>query len=279
MRLVVTGSNGSVGRRVVIAALRAGHTVIGIDNAPSSSDELGLLSNPLFSFCRIDLTDYEAALEALRGAEAVIQLAAIRTPEDYAVKCHNTNVVISWNVLRAAAELGITRIAQASSVNVITLVWSQQPKLYYLPLDEEHPCEPDEPYGLSKLICELQANTIVRRYPKTRIASLRLSWSIPNRAYATHLNPERRKNDLWGWIQEDAGAEAFLRAVDLDDNRWAGHEAFFIAAANTTQGDPMELYHAHWEDVPIKEGKNLDKGFFDCAKAERLLGWVDKVHE
>ena len=48
-------------------------------------------------------------------------------------------------------QLGITRIAQASSVNVVTLVWSQKPKLYYVPLDEEHPCEPDEPYGLSKL--------------------------------------------------------------------------------------------------------------------------------
>lgn len=77
-------------------------------------------------------------------------------------------MVLSWNILRAAAEvgltvkqtlgivlinlqLGITRVTQASSVNVVRLVWSVKPKLYYLPLDEEHPREPDEPYGLSKL--------------------------------------------------------------------------------------------------------------------------------
>lgn len=63
--------------------------------------------------------------------------------------------MISWNVLRAAAELGIKRVAQASSVNVVRLVWSREPLLYYLPLDEEHPREPDEPYGLSKLYVSL----------------------------------------------------------------------------------------------------------------------------
>jgi len=49
------------------------------------------------------------------------------------------------------AQLGIRRIAQASSVNVVQLVWSKQTTLHYLPLDEDHPREPDEPYGLSKL--------------------------------------------------------------------------------------------------------------------------------
>lgn len=48
-------------------------------------------------------------------------------------------------------QLGVTRIALASSVNVVRLVWSLNPKVEYLPLDEDHPCEPDEPYGLSKV--------------------------------------------------------------------------------------------------------------------------------
>lgn len=59
--------------------------------------------------------------------------------------------MISWNVLRAAAELGITRVAQASSVNVIALAWTDHHEFDYFPLDEDHPCRPDEPYGLSKV--------------------------------------------------------------------------------------------------------------------------------
>jgi nucleoside-diphosphate-sugar epimerase len=80
-----------------------------------------------------------------------------------------SNVVITWNVLRAAAEvsrlvpdarvwqagscsqLGIARVAQASSVNVLRAGYSVQPQFDYFPIDELHPTLPDEPYGLSKL--------------------------------------------------------------------------------------------------------------------------------
>ena len=87
-------------------------------------------------------------------------------------------------------------------------------------------------------ICEMQADTIVRRYPSTRIASLRPSWCLPRRSDADVLesDPERRKNDLWGYVQEDAAARAFLLAVMLENRTWSGHEAFLIVAPGTTHG-------------------------------------------
>ena len=109
-----------------------------------------------------------------------------------------------------------------------------------------------------------------------RVASLRLSWSVPSREHAKRDDSERRKNDLWGYVQEDSGAEAFLFAVVDESGRWGGHERFFITAPDTASDVPtMELYERYWKDVPMKEGKDLGghKGFFDCAKAERLLGW------
>lgn len=277
MKLAVTGCNGSVGRRVVLGALKKGYTVVGIDYREAPDLELNADAN--FTFLEVDLRDYDKALEALKGADAVVQLAAIRTPEDYVVVAHNTNVVISWNILRAAAELGIKRVAQASSVNVVTLVWSRGPILDYLPLDEDHPCRPDEPYGLSKVICELQADTIIRRYPFMRIASLRLSWSVST-DFKNKLSqdPERRKNDLWGWVEEDSGAEAFLLALE-DSDKWSGHEAFFITATDTVlQQSSVELKEKFWSHVPLKEGKTLtgNQAFFDCSKAERLLGWMHR---
>lgn len=48
-------------------------------------------------------------------------------------------------------QLGINRVAQASSVNVIPLVWTDRKDFEYFPLDEDHPTRVDEPYGLSKL--------------------------------------------------------------------------------------------------------------------------------
>lgn len=112
-----------------------------------------------------------------------------------------------------------------------------------------------------------------------RVASLRLSWSLPTREDALRDDPRRRKSDLWGYVQEDSAAEAFLLAVTGENERWKGHEAFFIVAPDTSANeDSEELWQTYWRDVPLKEGKDLrgHKGFFDCSKAERLLGWVHR---
>lgn len=128
-------------------------------------------------------------------------------------------------------------------------------------------------------IGELQADTIVRRFPFMRVASLRLSWSLTSREDALRDDPMRRRSDLWGYVQEDSAAEAFLLALADGNAKWSGHERFFIVAPDTSANeDSEELWQTYWRHVPLKEGKDLSgkKGFFDCSKAERLLGWVHK---
>ncbi|KAG9315079.1 hypothetical protein JVU11DRAFT_4191 [Chiua virens] len=275
MKIAVTGCNGAVGQRVVLWALRTGHVVVGIDNVVK--DNVPFRRDPQFTFLAIDLTGFEETLQALEGCDAVVQLAAIRQPFDYKVKTHNCNVVISWNVLRAAAELGIERVAQASSVNVLRAIYSVKPQFEYFPIDELHPTLPDEPYGLSKLVAEMQADTIVRRYPKMRVASLRLHFSVPTRAQAYKKDYERVKGDLWSYVQEDSGAEAFIRAITMENDEWRGHEKFFIVAPRVAADeDWLELKEAYFANVPVNEEwvKHDDKGFFDCSKAERFFGWV-----
>lgn len=112
-----------------------------------------------------------------------------------------------------------------------------------------------------------------------RIASIRLHWSVPHRDLATREDPARRSNDLWGYVQEDSGADAFLLAVTGETGKWSGHEAFLISAPTVASNlDNKTLRQQFFPNVPIKEGKTLDgkAGFFDCGKAERLLVWVHK---
>ena len=93
MKLAVTGCNGSVGSRVVLAALSQGHTVLGIDSAAKAPDILTQLPGEQaarFAFHEADLRDYEVAMRLLRGCEGVVHLAAIRSPGDYHVDTHNT---------------------------------------------------------------------------------------------------------------------------------------------------------------------------------------------
>ena len=89
MKLAVTGCNGSVGRRVCMLALKEGHTVHGIDNTRPSADP-EYFGHPNFAFSEVDLRQYDAAVEAIRGSEAIIHLATLPTPRDYLVDTHNT---------------------------------------------------------------------------------------------------------------------------------------------------------------------------------------------
>lgn len=102
---------------------------------------------------------------------------------------------------------------------------------------------------------------------------------VPNRAKANDDDPFKRRQDLWGYVQEDSVADAFLLSLDEENKRWAGHEAFFIVAPNIGLDlDSKDLREQHWAEVPVKEGRDMSgrAGFFDCSKAERLLGWTHK---
>lgn len=59
---------------------------------------------------------------------------------------------MSYNVLRATAQLGIKRFAQASSINAIGGYLSNGgPTFDYFPVNEEHKARPHDAYSLSKL--------------------------------------------------------------------------------------------------------------------------------
>ena len=67
----------------------------------------------------------------------------------------NLNVAMTNNVLAAARHAGVKKIVCGSSLAIYGLYYpltALQPD--YLPVDEEHPLRPQDPYGLSKLVGE-----------------------------------------------------------------------------------------------------------------------------
>lgn len=89
MRVAILGCAGSVGKRVVFRALDQGHTVVGVDLA-STYGSMEHDSNSEFTYTKLDLREYDQVLKVLHGCHAVVQLAALRNPGDYAVQTHNT---------------------------------------------------------------------------------------------------------------------------------------------------------------------------------------------
>src|SRR5919197_938408 len=123
MRIAITGGSGGIGRAGLKIAVLQGDNVVSIDRVPPAPE----IVQPEVTFVQADITQYDALERAFRGCDAVVHLAAIPAPgghPDHVV--HNNNVVGSYNALRAAAELGITHVCQASSVNATGFSYSRQ---------------------------------------------------------------------------------------------------------------------------------------------------------
>jgi nucleoside-diphosphate-sugar epimerase len=273
MIIALTGGSGGIGRAVTALALAEGHTIVSIDRvAPPEGT-----AHPDVRSIQADMTDYAAVEQAFAGCEAVIHLGAIPAPgrhPDHVV--HNNNVVGSYNALRAAVELGITRVCQASSVNAIGHSYSRDPRYDYFPIDEQHPTYNEDPYSLSKWVCEQQADSIARRYEQMQIASLRFHWVVPGielpRSFQRQGASAPQPKHLWAWTHMAAAARACLLGVTAT---YSGHEVFFIIAPNIVPEDitSLELAARHYPDVPVRGDMSGNRSFFDSSKAERILGW------
>ena len=283
MRIAITGGRGRIGLAITAEALARGHGVVNIDRigpgqTPPGAERAPSLPEGDVVYLTADASDYDDLLPTFAGCDAMIHMAAIPSPfrhPDHVV--HNNNVTGSYNALRAAVEHGIMRVCQASSVNAIGLSFSRESHFDYFPLDEQHPPYNEEPYGLSKWICEAQADSFARRHESLRIASLRFHLVTPSRETAAEYfnlgTPEIAKH-LWAYTRVDAAVEACLLSLDAE---FTGHEVFYIVAPDTTMDVPTaELAASYFPHVPIRGDIGGYRSFFSSAKANRILRWTHK---
>ncbi|MCW2500032.1 MAG: epimerase [Frankiales bacterium] len=275
MRVLVTGSQGKVGRFTCEALVAAGHEVTGVDVARPTYDR------PLpgsWHYQQADLTSAGDAYAVVRGADAVVHCAAI--PEPTANPPHtvfSNNLMSTFNMLEAAVRLGVTRFVNVSSETVPGYFFPERPVLpVYVPVDEEHPIAPQDPYALSKHFGEQLMDAAVRR-SDIRCISIRPSWVQTPDNYARNLGPLLRDHSetsagLWSYIDVEDLADAMVLAVD---SGLPGHEVFYIASPDNVGGrDFAAAMHEHYGDaVAVRPLSRLDASGISCAKAERLLGY------
>jgi UDP-glucose 4-epimerase len=149
MNILIIGGAGYIGSHVTREFLDNGYNCTVYDNLSS-----GLREN-LFEQARFihgDIHNYPFLVKNMKnsGYNAVIHLAAFKAagesmlnPEKYS----RNNISGTINILNAVCEAGIKNIVFSSSAAVYG---SPQ----YLPIDEKHPCLPENYYGFTKLEIE-----------------------------------------------------------------------------------------------------------------------------
>ena len=268
--IVVTGAAGRLGRRVVQLLVDQNKEILATDQV--AADDLPA------EFVRCRLQDAKAVEDVLKGAEAVVHMGAIPGPlrEDPRVIFEN-NVTSDFNVMMSAAELGLRRVVFSSSA--FGMGWAHDGSAFvplYLPLDEEHPMMPFEPYGLTKQVGE-DIGRMIARNSATTVVSLRFTnvalpevqaefpWPAP-----TPENPLTLV--MWAYADARDVAEAHVLALDAEIGEY---EAFMLAQPSSRFKEPtIDLVKNNFGDrVEIREGLSGTASVISTEKAQRLLAW------
>jgi nucleoside-diphosphate-sugar epimerase len=275
-RIVVTGGSGKAGKVVVRDLHEHGHEVLSIDLVPSP-----VASSPdsAIPFLHADVTDFGQTLEALSGGsrwpavDAVVHLAAIPSPvHGTADQVFRTNVTSTHTVFSAAARLGIARVVWASSETTLGLPFDRPPE--YAPVDEQH-VFPETSYALSKVVGEEMARQF-SRWHGTTIVGLRFSNIMVREDYARFPSywddPQLRKWNLWGYVDESHVAQSVRRGLEAD---LAGADSFVIAAADTVmQRSSRELMAEVFPSVLVAERVSGHDTLLAIDKARALLRYA-----
>src|SRR3981081_1971262 len=160
MRYLVTGGAGFIGSNTVDELVRRGHSVVVLDDLSGGKEEnLAEIRNKI-TFIKGSIIDIEIIRRAIYAADYVIHLAA-RTSVPKSVKdpieTNRINIDGTLNVLVAARDAKVKRIVVAASSSVYG-------ETATLPKVENMEPQPISPYGVTKYVGELYAQTFGRCY-------------------------------------------------------------------------------------------------------------------
>ena len=156
LRVLVTGGAGYIGSHTCVELLNAGHEVFVIDNLCNGHEvaleRVQVITNCELQFINADIRDLNALSKIFSTfkPETVIHFAGLKAVSESVedpLTYYDLNVGGSVSLLAAMSKAECNNIIFSSSATVYG-----NPK--YLPYDEEHPTNPVNPYGRTKLIIE-----------------------------------------------------------------------------------------------------------------------------
>lgn len=279
-KVVVTGGSGRLGQLVIEELFSQDYQVLSLDRL-----------RPAVTLCPSWIADLRSSgdvYEALVGAYAVLHLGAYQAPglaPDAEV--FSNNVTATYNVLKAAGDLGVKKAVIASSTAAFGFIYALKGILpEYLPLDEKHPSRPQDSYGLSKLVGEQIADSLALLYADMTISSLRFPGVVFDRSYESvrerWKDPGARAKTSWAYIDARDAANACRLAIEAEFN---GHEIMIVAAPTSSMREPtVELIGKYLDKgIPVKTPLTGNWSGVNSAKAEKILkfkaqyGWENSL--
>ena len=155
LNILVTGGDGFIGSHLVEALLNEGHQVRALNyyNSFNFWGWLEDIKHPNLEIVSGDVRDYNYCLKITEGIDIVYHLAALiaipysyHAPDSYI----DTNIKGTSNICLASQKNHVKRIIHTSTSEVYGTA-------KYVPINEEHPLQPQSPYSASKIGADAMA--------------------------------------------------------------------------------------------------------------------------
>lgn len=267
--VVVTGADGFIGSHLTEMLLNRGYNVKALAHY-NSFNSWGWLeeipATPGLQVVSGDIRDAAFCKELLKGSDTVFHLAALiaipysySAPESYI----DTNVRGTLNICQAAREVGGIRVLHTSTSEVYGTA-------QYVPIDENHPKQPQSPYSASKIGADAIA------------LSFYYSFSLPLtivRPFNTYGPRQSARAIIPAVITQLAAGESIVRVGDITPTRDFNFVedvcSAYLTIAESGQTVGKEINIATGSEVQIGElirviGAIMGKEFSLVTDGQRL---------
>lgn len=310
-RVLVTGGAGYIGSHTCLALIQAGWQPVVLDNFSNSNPiaiaRIKRMTGADVPLVEGDIRDVATCRNTIRKHDctSVIHFAGLKAvgeSQENALEYYDVNVVGSHSLLKAMHAEKVKPIIFSSSATVYG-----DPK--YLPIDEDHPLQPANPYGQTKLAVEHLIIDVAGSSADMRYGILR--YFNPVGADESTLigeDPQGRPNNLMPFIAQVAvgrrdqltvygndyetpdgtGVRDYIHVSDLADAHVQALEALtmnqqsYVVNLGTGRGysvlDVIDAFSSASDKTIKYEIANRRPGdvatvYANPNRAEKLLGW------
>jgi NAD+ dependent glucose-6-phosphate dehydrogenase len=229
MRVIITGASGRIGSQLV-EELSGSHELRLIDVAPVKGHRsiFGDVSAVPIGWRRWVKPRSGRWIEAFKGAQAVVHLAADGNPAAPWESILSNNIQGTWNVIQAAARHRVPRMVFASSNWAVKALEQELAPDCYRPdgpkIGSETAPRALKAYGLSKGFGELAGRMFVDEGKLETFVAVRIG----------HYGPNPSANDMVRWIGTEDLRDLFRRCIEAD---LKGFHVVYGVSAQTTAYD------------------------------------------
>ena len=291
MRVLITGASGKLAG-FIIRELRDQYQLVLTSRRKPDAEFSDL------PWIEGDLNSFSDCQQAVDGIEAIQHLGAQPNPVDHPQlrqqaqeneipfdATFKTNMLGTYYLMQAAVKTKVKIVVMAGSNCALGHGFriSETPfPIQKLPIDEMHPCLPEDSYSFSKRAGEELLASYTRAYGvrtyMTRPAGItppeRRQSMAENVKLATGWNPW-----LWCWVGSEDVATAHRLVMEASmgklDRSIPQHDVYFLNAADTSALEPSAELVKKFKPELADQARNLvgHQSFLDCQKLERAVGW------